>query len=219
MKKIKLGKVTGENGKSAFEIARDLGRPNTRTEEEWLDSLKGEKGQDGAVGPKGDSGKDGLPGPQGPPGEQGLKGEDGKPGKDADTSKFYTSERVDELLRDKVNVEGGKKLSTEDYSTEDKEKLGSYNDVVREDIDDIFENLNVIPSIAFTNNCVNEEKKAVDELFVLLELLLSTNLDTLREDIDDKMVALYATMVRRNIKVIENIPQKYKKEVEKVLSK
>ena len=211
MKKINLGKVTGENGKSAFEIARDLGRPNTGSEEEWLDSLKGEKGQDGVAGPKGESGKDGLPGPQGPPGEQGLKGENGK---DADTSQFYTSEKVDELLRGKVNVEGDKKLSTEDYTTEDKEKLGSYNDVAREDIDDIFENLNVAPSITFTNNCVNEEKKAVDELFVLLELLLSTNIDTLGEDIDDKMVVLYTTMVKRNLKTIEEIPEKYKEEVE-----
>src|SRR5690554_3909015 len=57
----------GEDGKSAYEIWLAAG--NTGTEQEFLDSLKGEQGPIGADGPQGD------PGPEGP---QGPQGQDGK---------------------------------------------------------------------------------------------------------------------------------------------
>ena len=54
----------GLPGKSAYEIAKEVGFPGT--EEEWLASLKGEKG---------DKGEDGKQGPEGPPGKKGDPGE------------------------------------------------------------------------------------------------------------------------------------------------
>src|SRR5690554_5878578 len=56
----------GEDGKSAYEIWLAAG--NTGTEQEFLDSLKGEQGPIGADGPQGD------PGPEGPQGPQGQDG-------------------------------------------------------------------------------------------------------------------------------------------------
>lgn len=63
---------TGANGKSAFEIAKDNGFIGT--EEEWLLSLKGPKGDIGEVG------KEGPQGPIGPKGDQGIQGPQGEPG-------------------------------------------------------------------------------------------------------------------------------------------
>ena len=57
----------GDPGESAYEIAVRNGFPGT--EQEWLDSLKGEKGVDGE---KGADGKDGAEGDNGAPGAQGL---------------------------------------------------------------------------------------------------------------------------------------------------
>lgn len=63
----------GTAGKSAYEIAVEHGFEGT--EEEWLESLKGEPGPQGPQGPKGDKGD---PGEQGPPGENGADGQDGR---------------------------------------------------------------------------------------------------------------------------------------------
>lgn len=49
----------GANGKSAYEIAVDNGFEGT--EQEWLNSLKGAKGDKGNPGAKGDPGADGFP--------------------------------------------------------------------------------------------------------------------------------------------------------------
>ena len=67
---IELG--TGGLGKSAYEIAKEHGFKGT--EEEWLESLKGEQG------PQGEKGEQGEVGPQGPAGEQGPQGEKGEMG-------------------------------------------------------------------------------------------------------------------------------------------
>lgn len=72
------------HGKSAYEIALQNGFEGT--EEEWLESLKGEpgeKGEKGDVGPAGPQGPQGVAGPIGPqgiPGEKGEKGDPGAPG-------------------------------------------------------------------------------------------------------------------------------------------
>lgn len=80
----------GDPGKSAYQHAVDNGFEGT--EQEWLASLKGEKGDPGERGPKGENGAKGDPGeqgpqgipgiqgPQGPQGEQGPKGETGLQG-------------------------------------------------------------------------------------------------------------------------------------------
>lgn len=75
----------GPKGDSAYQVAVTNGFKGT--EQEWLTSLKGPKGdpgQAGATGPKGESGSQGPqgskgdPGPAGAQGAQGPKGADGK---------------------------------------------------------------------------------------------------------------------------------------------
>lgn len=69
----------GDPGKSAYQIALDNGFEGT--EQAWLASLKGTKGDQGLKGEKGDPGQQGVAGIQGPkgdPGQQGPKGADGK---------------------------------------------------------------------------------------------------------------------------------------------
>lgn len=67
--------------KNNYEIAVDNGFEGT--EAEWLESLKGEKGDQGEIGPKGDKGDQGEIGPKGDKGDQGIqgpKGDKGDPG-------------------------------------------------------------------------------------------------------------------------------------------
>nr|DAH12348.1 MAG TPA: collagen triple helix repeat protein [Bacteriophage sp.] len=52
----------------------------TGTEEEWLASLKGDKGETGATGPQGPKGETGPQGAQGPKGDTGEKGDTGAAG-------------------------------------------------------------------------------------------------------------------------------------------
>lgn len=59
--------ATGDNGKSAYEIAAESGF--TGSIEEWLASLKGRPGEKGDTGPAGRDGADGAPGT---PGEDGM---------------------------------------------------------------------------------------------------------------------------------------------------
>ena len=62
----------GSAGKSAYELAQEAGFEGTQ--EEWLDSLIGPKGDIGPQGPKGDKGLQGDIGPQGPKGDAGKNG-------------------------------------------------------------------------------------------------------------------------------------------------
>lgn len=55
---LQQGGVAGEDGKSAYEIAVEHGFEGT--EEEWLESLKGEQGPQGPQGPQGEPGQDGF---------------------------------------------------------------------------------------------------------------------------------------------------------------
>ena len=73
---IELG--VGGLGKSAYEIAKEHGFKGT--EEEWLESLKGEVGPQGPAGEKGEQGEVGPQGPVGPAGEKGEQGEVGPQG-------------------------------------------------------------------------------------------------------------------------------------------
>lgn len=71
------------NGLTAYEEALNLGFIGTK--EEWLASLKGEKGDIGATG------EQGIPGPKGdtgPKGDKGEKGDTGNPGADFDERKL-----------------------------------------------------------------------------------------------------------------------------------
>ena len=84
--------LRGEDGKSAFEIAKENGF--TGTEQEWLESLKGEMGPQGPVGPQGEMGPQGPVGPQGPQGEKG----------DAFKYEDFTPEQLKDLVK---NIESG----------------------------------------------------------------------------------------------------------------
>lgn len=71
-------------GKSAYEVAAKNGYSGS--EQAWLNSLKGEKGDSGEQGPQGEQGErgaqgeQGVQGEQGPQGEQGVQGEQGPQG-------------------------------------------------------------------------------------------------------------------------------------------
>lgn len=71
----------GADGKSAYEIALENGY--TGSKEDWLQSLKGERGLQGPTGQQGERGTDGLPGIAGPKGDKGDTGERGPEGKSA----------------------------------------------------------------------------------------------------------------------------------------
>ena len=87
--------LRGEDGKSAFEIAKEHGFEGS--EEEWLESLRGEVGPQGEVGPRGPQGEVGPMGPEGPMGPQGEKGE---PFRYED----FTPEQLEDLVK---NIEDG----------------------------------------------------------------------------------------------------------------
>ena len=84
----------GADGKSAFEIWKEQEGNADKTETDFLNSLKGEKGDKGDTGeqgpkgdtgeqgPKGDTGEKGETGAQGPQGEKGDTGEQGPAGAD-----------------------------------------------------------------------------------------------------------------------------------------
>lgn len=92
---IRLEGAKGEDGKSAYDIYIEQG--GTKTKDEWLASLKGEKGEKGDPfryqdftaeqlaglrGPEGKPGTDGQPGAPGTPGRDGANGKDGTNGRD-----------------------------------------------------------------------------------------------------------------------------------------
>lgn len=68
----------GKDGASAYELAVQSGFIGT--EEQWLTSLQGEKGDTGEQGPPGEKGEKGDTGEQGLPGEKGEKGDAGADG-------------------------------------------------------------------------------------------------------------------------------------------
>lgn len=70
-----LSGAQGIQGLSAYQVAVQHGFEGT--EDEWLISLKGEKGETGPKGDKGVQGEKGEPGIQGEPGPQGPKGDTG----------------------------------------------------------------------------------------------------------------------------------------------
>ena len=70
----------GENGQSAYELWKSKSGNEEKSEEEFLTSLKGAKGDTGQQGPKGDKGEQGVAGAKGDKGEQGVAGAKGDKG-------------------------------------------------------------------------------------------------------------------------------------------
>ena len=75
----------GENGQSAYELWKSKSGNEEKSKEEFLTSLKGEKGDTGAQGATGAKGDTGEQGPQGAKGEKGDTGEQGPAGAKGDT--------------------------------------------------------------------------------------------------------------------------------------
>ena len=88
-----FGAASGQDGRSAYEIAVAHGYEGT--EEEWLASLKGEKGDQGDPGKQGEQGAPGVKGDPGEKGDPGTKGDQGDPGKDGLTTSVNGIAQVD----------------------------------------------------------------------------------------------------------------------------
>ena len=98
--------ANGKDGRSAYEIATEIGFVGTAAE--WLESLKGRNGIDGKDGLPGKDGKDGLPGKDGTNGKDGLPGKDGRDGRDGkdgvspDLTNYPDTDAVKALVQDAV---------------------------------------------------------------------------------------------------------------------
>ena len=97
----------GENGQSAYELWKSQEGNSDKTEDDFLNSLKGEKGdkgEQGVAGAKGDKGEKGDTGAQGPQGEKGDTGEQGPDGNDgAAGAKGDTGAKITSI---EINVNG-----------------------------------------------------------------------------------------------------------------
>ena len=107
--------LRGKDGESAFELAVEQGY--TGTLDEWLASLKGEKGDAGEQGSKGDTGPQGEKGDKGDTGAQGIQGEKGEDGKTpVKGTDYFTNE-------DKVEMEATVKGDIKPYVIEVNETI------------------------------------------------------------------------------------------------
>ena len=116
------------HGKSAYEIALQNGFDGT--EEEWLESLKGEpgaKGEQGDVGPAGPQGPQGVPGEKGEKGDPGAPGPQGEKGETGETGPHGPAGADGAPGRD--GSDGYSPVRGVDYWTDtDKEEIKSYVD-------------------------------------------------------------------------------------------
>lgn len=102
----------GDPGKSAYQHALDNGFEGT--EQEWLESLKGPKGdkgetgEQGPKGEKGESGEQGIQGPKGETGQQGIQGPRGERGEDGYTPVVNLTEEADGVTVSVQNKDGQK---------------------------------------------------------------------------------------------------------------
>lgn len=184
-------------GESAYDIAKRLNKPNTDSEENWVNSLKGNKGEQGEKGLKGDKGtgissitlsnetdktylninledntnsKLLLPL---------LKGDKGEPGRDVDPAVIN---RINTELSNKVDKVDSKQLSTNDFTTAEKQKLESIDLSTKLD----------------KGTYSGTAKDLNDKIEQILTLLRSNNvnLDTLQEIVD------YITLNRSKLEAL-----------------
>ena len=184
-------------GESAYDIAKRLNKPNTDSEENWVNSLKGNKGEQGEKGLKGDKGtgissitlsnetdktylninlenntnsKLLLPL---------LKGDKGEPGRDVDPAVIN---RLNQEIDKKVDKVDGKQLSTNDFTTAEKQKLESIDLSTKLD----------------KGTYSGTAKDLNDKIEQILTLLRSNNvsLDTLQEIVD------YITLNRTKLEAL-----------------
>ena len=145
-------------GESAYDIAKRLNKPNTDSEENWVNSLKGNKGEQG---------------------EKGLKGDKGEPGRDVDPAVIN---RINQEIDKKVDKVDGKQLSTNDFTTAEKQKLESIDLSTKLD----------------KGTYSGTAKDLNDKIEQILTLLRSNNvnLDTLQEIVD------YITLNRTKLEAL-----------------
>lgn len=184
-------------GESAYDIAKRLNKPNTDTESNWINSLKGDTGAVGQRGEKGDKGtgissitlsnetdktylninledntnsKLLLPL---------LKGDKGEPGRDVDPAVIN---RLNQAINNKVDKVDGKQLSTNDFTTAEKQKLESIDLSTKLD----------------KGTYSGTAKDLNDKIEQILTLLRSNNvnLDTLQEIVD------YITLNRTKLEAL-----------------
>lgn len=184
-------------GESAYDIAKRLNKPNTDSEENWVNSLKGNKGEQGEKGLKGEKGtgissitlsnetdktylninledntnsKLLLPL---------LKGDKGEPGRDVDPAIIN---RLNQAINNKVDKVDGKQLSTNDFTTAEKQKLESIDLSTKLD----------------KGTYSGTAKDLNDKIEQILTLLRSNNvnLDTLQEIVD------YITLNRTKLEAL-----------------
>lgn len=184
-------------GESAYDIAKRLNKPNTDTESNWINSLKGDTGAVGQRGEKGDKGtgisnitlsnetdktylninledntnsKLLLPL---------LKGDKGEPGRDVDPAVIN---RINQEIDKKVDKVDGKQLSTNDFTTAEKQKLESIDLSTKLD----------------KGTYSGTAKDLNDKIEQILTLLRSNNvnLDTLQEIVD------YITLNRTKLEAL-----------------
>lgn len=184
-------------GESAYDIAKRLNKPNTDTESNWINSLKGDTGAVGQRGEKGDKGtgissitlsnetdktylninledntnsKLLLPL---------LKGDKGEPGRDVDPAVIN---RLNQAINNKVDKVDGKQLSTNDFTTAEKQKLESIDLSTKLD----------------KGTYSGTAKDLNDKIEQILTLLRSNNvnLDTLQEIVD------YITLNRSKLEAL-----------------
>lgn len=154
-------------GKTPYDLAKEEGFEGSL--EEWLESLKGPKGDKGEQGDKGDKGDSGEQGPQGEKGDPGTTNYDELENAPTNVSAFnndvgYLTQHQD--ISGKVDKIEGKGLSTNDYTTQEKNKLAEL-----ENYDDTQVRQLILQTNAnFSNYYTKSESYSANEVDTLLRI-------------------------------------------------
>ena len=119
-----------------------------------------------------------------------------------DKTHFFVKGGLDGEIKGKVPVDAGKAIRT--LSNENRE-LSALNE-------------KAIETNKTQDYLINVNMLATDELYTIVEPLMENSLLNAQENSSSKIIILYVAMVKRNLKTIEEIPEKYKEEVLSILS-
>ena len=108
----------------------------------------------------------------------------------------------------------GKNDSSDNYTEEIDEKY--INPEILEEVDNIKEKIN--NNIEESNTIVDLLLYSIDELYISIEPILAMVPMTIEtENKVSKLVKFYALMIKRDLKTIEEIPERFKEEVNKFI--
>lgn len=152
-------------GKTPYDLAKEEGFEGTL--EEWLESLKGPKGDKGEQGDKGDKGDSGEQGPQGEKGDPGTTDYNELENTPTNVSAFnndvgYLTQHQD--ISGKVDKIEGKGLSTNDYTTQEKNKLAELENYDDTQVHQLITQTNA----NFSNYYTKSESYSANEVDTLL---------------------------------------------------